>query len=125
MFEAVDGMREEHADLERRLSLPETHADQRLAKQLNQRYADLSAVVSTWQEWRQLGDDAPVGEVGEERLELPGGEHALVDEGPARQAREVRAELALGVVAADRRGLQGGLGLEPVFASICCFKVMS
>ena len=48
---------EEHADLERRLSLPETHADQRLAKQLNQRYAELTAVVTTWQEWLRLGDD--------------------------------------------------------------------
>ena len=57
MFEAVEGMREEHADLERRLSLPETHADQRLAKQLNQRYAELTAVVTTWQEWLRLGDD--------------------------------------------------------------------
>ncbi|NYE37715.1 peptide chain release factor 1 [Nocardioides cavernae] len=57
MFEAVEGMREEHSELERRLALPETHADQRLAKQLNQRYAELTAVVGTWQEWRQLGDD--------------------------------------------------------------------
>src|SRR5829696_8913661 len=36
-------MRAEHADLEQRLALPETHADQRLAKQLNQRYAELTA----------------------------------------------------------------------------------
>ncbi len=57
MFEAVEGMRAEHAELEGRLGLPETHADQRLAKQLNQRYAELSAVVATWQEWLQLGDD--------------------------------------------------------------------
>src|SRR5689334_4078949 len=32
MFEAVEGLVGEHADLERRLSLPETHADARLAK---------------------------------------------------------------------------------------------
>jgi peptide chain release factor 1 len=57
MFEAVEGMREEHAELERRLALPETHADQRLAKRLNQRYAELTAVVTTWEEWRELGDD--------------------------------------------------------------------
>ena len=57
MFEAVEGMRHEHAEIEQRLALPETHADQRLAKQLNQRYAELSAVVATWQEWLQLGDD--------------------------------------------------------------------
>ena len=43
MFEAVEGMRQEHAELEGRLALPETHADQRLAKQLNQRYAELTA----------------------------------------------------------------------------------
>ena len=57
MFEAVEGMRAEHADLEGRLSLPETHADQRLAKQLNQRYAELTAVVTTWLEWQRLADD--------------------------------------------------------------------
>src|SRR5215207_7702855 len=50
-------MRAEHADLEQRLALPETHADQRLAKQLNQRYAELTAVVTTWQDWLRLGDD--------------------------------------------------------------------
>ncbi len=57
MFEAVEGMRQEHAEIEQRLALPETHADQRLAKELNQRYAELTAVVTTWQEWLQLGDD--------------------------------------------------------------------
>jgi peptide chain release factor 1 len=57
VFEAVEGMRQEHAELEGRLALPETHADQRLAKQLNQRYAELTAVVTTWEDWLQLGDD--------------------------------------------------------------------
>jgi peptide chain release factor 1 len=57
VFEAVEGLRQEHAELERRLAAPETHADQRLAKRLNQRYAELSAVVGTWREWLTLGDD--------------------------------------------------------------------
>ncbi|HEY9564748.1 MAG TPA: peptide chain release factor 1 [Nocardioides sp.] len=57
MFEAVEGLAAEHADVEQRLAQPETHADQRLAKQLNQRYAELSAIVRTWQDWLQLGDD--------------------------------------------------------------------
>ena len=39
MFEAVDTMAREHEELERRLGAPETHADARLAKRLNQRYA--------------------------------------------------------------------------------------
>ena len=42
VFEAVEGLVAEHAELEGRLAAPETHADQRLAKRLNQRYAELS-----------------------------------------------------------------------------------
>ena len=42
MFEAVEGMLAEHAELETQLAAPETHADARLAKRLNQRYAALS-----------------------------------------------------------------------------------
>ena len=57
MFDAVEGLVAEHADLEGRLAAPETHADQRLAKRLNQRYAELSAIVRTWREWQELGDD--------------------------------------------------------------------
>ena len=57
MFEAVDALVDEHAALEGRLAEPETHADQRLAKRLNQRYAELTAVVASYREWLQLGDD--------------------------------------------------------------------
>ncbi|HET9860752.1 MAG TPA: peptide chain release factor 1, partial [Nocardioidaceae bacterium] len=57
MFEAVEGLAREHAALEQQLAAPETHADQRLAKRLNQRYAELSAIVRAWQEGQQLGDD--------------------------------------------------------------------
>ena len=57
MFEAVEGLLAEHTELEGRLAEPETHADQRLAKRLNQRYAELSAIVTTWRGWQQLGDD--------------------------------------------------------------------
>ncbi|WP_110182588.1 peptide chain release factor 1 [Nocardioides solisilvae] len=57
MFEAVEGLVREHAELEQRLGAPETHADQRLAKTLNQRYAELSSVLAAWREWQGLGDD--------------------------------------------------------------------
>jgi peptide chain release factor 1 len=57
MFEAVEGLLEEHADLEARLALPETHADPRTAKRLNQRYAELTAIITTWREWQRAGDD--------------------------------------------------------------------
>jgi peptide chain release factor 1 len=58
MFEAVEGLVAEHTELEQRLSAPETHADARMAKRLNQRYAQLSSIIGTWREWQQLGDDA-------------------------------------------------------------------
>ena len=57
VFDAVEGLADEHAELERRLAAPETHADPRLAKRLNQRYAHLSRVLAAWREWRELEDD--------------------------------------------------------------------
>jgi len=57
MFEAVEGLLSEHAELEGRLAEPETHADARLAKRLNQRYAELSAIIGTWREWKQYAVD--------------------------------------------------------------------
>ncbi|WP_148574648.1 peptide chain release factor 1 [Nocardioides caldifontis] len=57
MFEAVQGLLDEHADLERRMADPAVHADQAAARRLGQRYAELGAVVRTYREWQQLGDD--------------------------------------------------------------------
>ena len=45
MFEAVEGLVTEHRELEGRLADPAIHADQGLARRLNQRYAELSAIV--------------------------------------------------------------------------------
>ena len=57
MFEAVSQLADEHAELETRLADPSVHADQSLARRLNQRYAELSAIVRAHHEWTQLGDD--------------------------------------------------------------------
>ncbi|HEX3931782.1 MAG TPA: peptide chain release factor 1 [Nocardioides sp.] len=57
MFEVVESLLGEHAELEARLALPETHADARTAKTLNQRYAELTAIITTWREWQQAGED--------------------------------------------------------------------
>jgi len=57
MFEAVDAMAQEHGELERRLSAPETHADARLAKRLNQRYAELSRILAAKQDLDTLTED--------------------------------------------------------------------
>ncbi len=57
VFEAVDTMAVEHAELEQQLGASETHADARLAKQLNQRYAHLSRILAAKKEWDDLGGD--------------------------------------------------------------------
>jgi len=57
VFEAVDGLVAEHAELEHRLADPSIHSDQGLAKRLNQRYAELSAIVRAYRDWQQLGGD--------------------------------------------------------------------
>ena len=86
MFEAVEGMLTEHAELEGRLALPETHADARLARTLNRRYAELNAVIATWREWQQYGDDADAAR------ELAGDDPAFADE--AASLDEQREEAA-------------------------------
>ena len=57
MFEAVEGYLAEHSELETRLGAPETHADARLAKRLNQRYAELTAIITAWREWQAFEGD--------------------------------------------------------------------
>ncbi|HEY0903836.1 MAG TPA: peptide chain release factor 1 [Marmoricola sp.] len=58
MFEAVEALVAEHAALEDVLADPALHSDQARARQVNQRYAELSAIVRTFQEWQRLGEDA-------------------------------------------------------------------
>jgi peptide chain release factor 1 len=57
MFDAVDGLEAEHAELESRLGDPEVHSDARLAKQLNQRYAELSRIIAAKRELDGLVED--------------------------------------------------------------------
>ncbi|MEI5674658.1 MULTISPECIES: peptide chain release factor 1 [Nocardioides] len=81
MFEAVEGMLAEHRDLEERLAAPETHADARLAKQLNQRYAALSSIIGAWRDWQRLGDDL------EAARELAGEDAAFAEEARSLETR--------------------------------------
>ncbi|WP_344009225.1 peptide chain release factor 1 [Nocardioides lentus] len=57
MFEAVEPLLAEHADLERRLAEPATHGDPALARRLGRRYAELGAVVGAWDQLRRLTED--------------------------------------------------------------------
>jgi peptide chain release factor 1 len=86
MFEAVEGLVEEHAELEHRLADPSIHADQALARKLNQRYAELTAIVRTYREWQQLGDDI------EAARELAAEDPSFAEEADALATRREVAE---------------------------------
>jgi peptide chain release factor 1 len=58
VFEAVESLIAEHEQLEHTLADPSLHSDQARARKVNQRYAELSAIVRTYREWLQLGEDA-------------------------------------------------------------------
>ena len=86
MFEAVEGLVAEHHELEEKLAEPGIHADQGLAKRLNQRYAELSAIVRAYHEWQQLGDDI------EAALELAAEDESFAEEAQTLAGRREQAE---------------------------------
>jgi len=57
MFEQVDALVAERAELERRLAQPDVHTDQALARRLGRRYAELGPVVTTYLQWREVNGD--------------------------------------------------------------------
>jgi peptide chain release factor 1 len=93
MFETVDSMAVEHAELEQQLGASETHADARLAKRLNQRYAHLSRILAAKKEWDDLEGDI------EAARELAAEDPTFADEvetlSTRRQATEEKLRLLL------------------------------
>src|SRR5680860_246729 len=80
MFEAVDGLVEEHAELEKTLAEPGLHSDQGRAKRLNQRYAELNAIVRAYRDWQQLcGDIDAARELAAEDPSFAAEAEALAD----------------------------------------------
>jgi len=57
MFEAIDQLVAEHAELEQRMADPALHSDPAQAKRVGQRYAELGAVVKTYRDWQQATGD--------------------------------------------------------------------
>jgi peptide chain release factor 1 len=96
MFESVEGLLAEHAELEARLALPETHADARTAKTLNQRYAELTAIITTWREWQQAGDDITAAQ------ELASEDPSFADEVTVQASKREAAEERLRRLLAPR-----------------------
>jgi peptide chain release factor 1 len=57
VFEAMEDLLVEHADLERRLADPGVHADQALARKLGKRYAELNPIAETYKAYQANGGD--------------------------------------------------------------------
>jgi peptide chain release factor 1 len=96
VFEAVDTLAQEHAELEQQLGAPETHADPRLAKRLNQRYAELSRILAAKRDLDGLGDDL------EAARELAAEDPTFAEEVEAISERRHAAEERLRVLLVPR-----------------------
>ena len=57
MFESVQALLAEHAQLQEELADPALHADAARAKKVNRRYAELSRIVAANAAWKQANDD--------------------------------------------------------------------
>ncbi len=81
MFEAVDELLTEHAELEKAMADPALHSDQNAARKLGRRYAELAPIVEAHRAWVQSGEDLEaaaelVAEDPSFKTEIPGLEAA-------------------------------------------------
>jgi peptide chain release factor 1 len=86
MFDHVEDLVREHAEIEATLADPAVHGDQARARALGRRYAELGPLVATYKAWRSAGDDL------EAARELAADDPSFRDEIPALERR--RDELA-------------------------------
>ena len=89
MFEAIEDLLVEQAELEARLADPEIHADQVLARKLGKRYAELGPIAETYRAYQANAED-----LGAAR-ELVAEDPAFAEELPALQARKGELEQRL------------------------------
>jgi Protein chain release factor A len=54
MFDSLQGLREEHAELQKQLSDSAIHANPGLSKKLNRRYAELNSILAAEDHLREL-----------------------------------------------------------------------
>lgn len=84
MFESVDALIAEYAELQEKLGDPAVHADAGLSKKLNRRFAELSKIIAAHEKMTSLTDDlAAAKEFASEdeslAAEVPALEEALVE----------------------------------------------
>jgi peptide chain release factor 1 len=89
VFEAIDDLLVEHADLERQLADPGVHADQALARKLGRRYAQLSPIAEAYRAHQAAQQDL------ETARELAREDPSFVDEIEPLRARRADLETRL------------------------------
>jgi len=80
MFESIEGLLAEHAQLQQDLADPSVHADAARAKKLHRRYAELNAIVNTHEQLVAARDDLAAAK------ELAKDDPAFAEEIPALEA---------------------------------------
>ena len=85
-FERCDELDKEYVELEQRLADPSLHADQREARKVGRRHAELRPIVTTYRQWLALGEDAGAA------AELADEDPAFAEEARTLEAR--RSEVA-------------------------------
>jgi peptide chain release factor 1 len=81
MFEVIDDLLAEYAELGTRLADPSVHADQDVARKLGKRYAELGPIAETYREYQAVGEDMSTAE------ELATEDPAFGEEIPGMQER--------------------------------------
>ncbi|MEY4477653.1 MAG: hypothetical protein RJA31_1157 [Actinomycetota bacterium] len=80
MFESIEGLLAEHAQLQQDLADPSVHADAARAKKLHRRYAELNAIVNAHDQLVSTRDDLAAAK------ELAKDDPAFAEEIPALEA---------------------------------------
>ncbi|MCU1568922.1 MAG: peptide chain release factor 1 [Pseudarthrobacter sp.] len=92
MFESVQGLLDEHDAIQAQLGDPAVYADQRLARKLGRRSAQLNGIVEAYHKWEAIQDDLAAAK-------------EMADEDPEFAAEVPELEAALEVAAAKLRRL--------------------
>jgi peptide chain release factor 1 len=86
MFEVIDDLLAEYAELGTRLSDPAVHTDADLARKLGKRYAELGPIAEAYSEYKTVGDDISAAK------ELAAEDPAFAEEIPALDERRTVLE---------------------------------
>ncbi|WP_026818019.1 peptide chain release factor 1 [Arthrobacter castelli] len=86
MFESVQTLLTEHADLQVQMSDPAVHADQAKAKKLGRRYSELNGIVEAYHRWHRLEEDLAAAR------EMAGEDPEFAAEVPVLEAQLTQAQ---------------------------------